>query len=77
MSAEMRKQLRQAVREVWNTDAAESLRNTLGAQAVSSGFAKCLEDLMARGAGGKASFEACAKRHNLKTAYKGAWGKPT
>jgi len=74
--SEMRKSLRSSVRAVWDTPEAETVRSGLSSQAHGTGFAKCIEDLMAAGHGGKDSFEKCAKDKGLKRAYKGVWGKP-
>jgi|GEM_PF-5112315 hypothetical protein len=74
--SEARSKLREAVRGVWADPAFETIRTSLESQAQSSGFAACLEDKMAKGTAGKASYEKCAKDANLKAAYKAAWGKP-
>jgi hypothetical protein len=76
MSEALRSELSRVMRDIWSRPEAYTLRNTLSSQAIGSGYAKCLEDLMARGAAGKALYEKCAKDKNIKTAFRSAWGKP-
>ena len=75
MSTELRRALREAVRDIWSRTEAETIRSALSAQAY-AGFAKCLEDLMNAGRASKRAYEECAKKHNISSAYRTAWGKP-
>ena len=75
MATELREALRKSAREHWDT-LGVTMRSSLASQAYSTGFAKCIEDLMAKGTAGTASYKKCAKDKGLKRAYKGAWGKP-
>jgi len=74
--SEVRSKLRQVMREAWSDPAFETIRAGLESQAKSTGFAKCLEDHMNKGTAGKKAYEECAKKTNIKSGYRGVWGKP-
>lgn len=76
MSQELRFKLSDVMKDFWKDPATQPLRTQLSSQAVSSGYAKCLKELMKAGRAGKSAFEKCAEEKRITSAYRSAWGKP-
>jgi len=71
----LRKSLRATVRASWAKEEMIAAQEALRGAAVGTGFAKCLKELMAAGAGGRESFRECQEKANLADAYRELWGK--
>jgi len=68
---ELAKTISHAVREAWNSDEGQRLREELSADAVSYGA--CLRRVMESG-GGARGYKDCARRSGVGMAFASVWG---